>query len=405
MSKPHPPQHDDCPATNDPDLLATSRRGFLATALSLGGASLAVPGVAEAVATPEPLLASPHDNRFTRAYGVRVPFVGAGMGFVAMPELVAAVSNAGGIGVLGNAIEPGVSTQSLIQDIKALTNKPFGVDFIVDESAFGPLTTDDHIAACISEQVKLVIFHMNLPPREWVERLHGNGARVWAQVGSVDQAEAAARLGLDAVIAQGSEAGGHNKSTTPLHVLLPAVVRAVRPMMVLAAGGISDGERVHQALAAGADAVWVGTRLVASREAYAHAAYKARLVAAGNDSTVATTMFGPEYPGRPYRVLRNRIVNEFAGRESTIPDPPPPPATIGSTTLFPRTLRQPYAMPKFSAIVPTPDTVGDFDEMGMPAGAGVAVIRDIPPAARIVATMMAEARECERRAGQARHES
>jgi NAD(P)H-dependent flavin oxidoreductase YrpB (nitropropane dioxygenase family) len=377
-----------------------SRRAFLATALSVGGASLVADAASAAPpAEPDALLQVPSfENRLTRAYGVRVPFVGAGMGFVAMPELVAAVSNAGGIGILGNAIEPALGTTSLIQQIKLATGRPFGVDFIVDDSAFGPMTTDDHIDACIGEQVKLVVFHMNLPSQEWVDRLHGSGARVWAQVGSVDQAVAAARLGIDAVIAQGSEAGGHNKSRTPLLVLLPAIVRAVHPMMVLAAGGISDGQSVFRAMAAGADGVWVGTRLVASREACAHAAYKTRLVAAGQASTVTTTMFGPEYPGRPYRVLRNRIVNEFAGRESTIPDPPPPPAAIGTTLLFPKTERLAYTMPKFSAIVPTPDTVGDFEEMGMPAGAGVAAIRSIQPVAQIVASMMSDARECIRQA-------
>jgi NAD(P)H-dependent flavin oxidoreductase YrpB (nitropropane dioxygenase family) len=384
-----------------------SRRTFLATALAAGAGSVAVPssGIAAAASSSAPEVHSPvpdFETRLTREYGIRVPFVGAGMGFVAMPELVAAVSNAGGIGVLGNAIEPAASTQTLIQQVKLATRHLFGVDFLVDESAFGPLTTDDHIAVCIAEQVKLVVFHMNVPPKEWVDKLHASGARVWMQVGSVEQALAAARLGVDAVIAQGAEAGGHNKSRTPLHLLLPAVIKAVHPMLVLAAGGISDGERVFKALSAGAEGVWVGTRLVASREAYAHAAYKARIVAAGDQSTVTTTMFGPEYPGRPYRVLRNRVVDEFAGRESSIPTPPPPPETIGTTLLFPRTFRQPYTMPKFSAIVPTPDTAGDFEEMGMPAGAGVAAIRDIQPVARIVASMMFDARECQRRGSEPR---
>ena len=387
--------------------MAPSRRTFLATALTVGAGSVAVPssGAAAAALSSTPAYQLPvpaFETRLTREYGVRVPFVGAGMGFVAMPELVAAVSNAGGIGVLGNAIEPATGTQMLIQQIKLKTKKPFGVDFMVDDSAFGPMTTSDHIAMCIAEQVKLVVFHVNVPPKEWIDQLHANGARVWMQAASVDQAVAAAKLGVDAVIAQGSEAGGHNKSKTPLHVLLPEVIRAVHPILVLAAGGISDGDGVFKAMSRGADGVWVGTRLVASREAYAHAAYKARIVAAGDESTVSTTMFGPEYPDRPYRVLRNRIVNEFAGCESSIPTPPPPPLVIGTTLLFPQTVRLPYTMPKFSAIVPTPDTAGDFEEMGMPAGAGVGAIRDIPPVAQIVASMMFDAKECFRRAAEAR---
>ena len=332
-------------------------------------------------------------TRLTREYGVRVPLVGAGMGFVALPSLVAAVSNAGGLGVLGNAVEPPSGTQTLVRLVRAVTAAPFGVDFLHDDSAFGPLVTDAHVDVCVAERVPLVVFHMHVPPRAWVERLHAAGARVWMQAGSPKQAIEAVAAGVDAVVAQGAEAGGHNTSRTPLRALLPRVIDAVHPTMVLAAGGIADGEAVFRALAAGAEGVWVGTRLVASTEAFAHPEYKARLAAAGDGDTVATTMFGPEYPGRPYRVLRNRVVDEFAGREDQIPVPPPPPAVVGKTRLFPLTAPQPYAMPKFSAIVPTPDTAGDLEEMGLPAGAGVAAVRDVRPAAQIVHAMMADARQ------------
>jgi NAD(P)H-dependent flavin oxidoreductase YrpB (nitropropane dioxygenase family) len=375
------------------DAVAASRRAFLAAALATGTSAAATATLRSSTPVAGTAAAQPGlHTRLTRDYGVQLPFVGAGMGFIATPPLVAAISNAGGIGVLGNAIEPPPSTQALIQQIKRVTPNLFGIDFIVDDSAFGPATTDAHINVCIAEQVRLVVFHMSVPPREWVDRLHAAGARVWMQAGSVKQAAEAAALGIDAVIAQGSEAGGHNKSKTPALLLLPRIIEAVHPLLVLAAGGIADGEGVFRALSAGAEGVWVGTRLVASSEAYAHEQYKARLVAAKENTTVTTTMFGPEYPGRPYRVLRNRVVEEFAGREDTIPKPPPPPAVIGKTLLFPRTLRQPYEMPKFSVIVPTPDTVGDFEEMGMPAGTSVELIHDIQPAARIVATMMNEAR-------------
>jgi NAD(P)H-dependent flavin oxidoreductase YrpB (nitropropane dioxygenase family) len=331
-------------------------------------------------------------TRLTREYNVRFPFVGAGMGFVSSPKLVSAVSNAGGIGVFGNAVEPPPSTRALLQLIQASTPRLFGIDFIVDDSAFGPLTTDAHIDVCVAARVKLVVFHMNVPPKIWVTRLQKAGARVWMQCGSVEQALEARALGIDAVIAQGSQAGGHNKSVTKTLKLLPMVIEAVYPTMVLAAGGIADGESVVTALASGADGVWVGTRLVASTEAYAHPEYQRRILGAGEDSTVITTMFGPEYPNRPYRVLRNRIVNEFAGREDQIPDPPPPPAVIGNTILFPFTFKQPVPMPKFSAVVPTPDTTGDFEEMGLPAGGeSASLVRDIKPASEIVAEMMGDA--------------
>ena len=172
----------------------------------------------------------------------------------------------------------------------------------------------------------------------WVHRLHAAGAKVWMQCASVEQALDAAALGVDAIIAQGTEAGGHTKSTTRMVKLVPAIADAVRPIMVLAAGGIADSEKVVIALSHGAEGVWVGTRLIASTEAYAHPEHQRRILAAsGNDSSVITTMFGPEYPNRTCRVLRNRVVNEFAGREDQIPNPPPPPAVIGTTVLLPLT--------------------------------------------------------------------
>ena len=235
------------------------RRAFLAATLAAGT-------TAAVAATPGPSRPGPRaglgqrslDTRLTREYGVRLPLVGAGMGFISTPALVAAVSNAGGIGVLGNAIEPPPGTQALIQQIKLATSKLFGVDFIVDDSAFGPATTDAHIDVCIAEQVKLVVFHMNVPPKEWVDRLQAAGARVWMQAGSVKQAFDAAILGIDAVVAQGSEAGGHDKSKVPGPLLLSQIIKALPSVLVLAAGGIADGEAVFRALSSGAQGVWVG---------------------------------------------------------------------------------------------------------------------------------------------------
>ena len=334
------------------------------------------------------------NTRLTREYGVRYPFVSAGMGFVSYPPLVTAVSNAGGIGVLGNAVEPPPSTQSLIRMIAEGTTNPFGVDLLHDITAFGPATTDAHIDVCVSERVKLVVFHMNVPPRTWVDRLHAAGCRVWQQAASVEQAVEAAHVDVDAVIAQGRQAGGHNKSVVRTAPLLRRIIRAVKPLMVLASGGIATGADVAEALAKGADGVWVGTRMVASTEAFAHPDYKRRLLGAHGRATAVTTAFGPEYPNVPYRVLRTDLVKSIEGREDQIPPAQPGDSPIGETVLFPFTLRVPYTMPPFSAVVPTPDTTGAFDLMGFPAGEdSVRKIKALKPAAEIIAEMMAEARE------------
>src|SRR5215831_1537500 len=124
------------------------------------------------------------ETRLTAEYGVRYPFVSAGMGFVSYPPLVTAVSNAGGIGVLGNAVEPPPSTEQLIRMIAQETSGLFGVDLLHDTTTFGPATTDAHIDVCAAEGVRLVVFHMTVPPREWVARLHAAGCRVWHQAPS-----------------------------------------------------------------------------------------------------------------------------------------------------------------------------------------------------------------------------
>ena len=152
----------------------------------------------------------------------------------------------------------------------------------------------------------------------------------------------------------------------------------------------ADGADAAAAIRAGADGVWVGTRLVASTEAAAHTEYQRRLVDA-RSSPMTTTAFGPEWPGERYHLLPTRTVAEWAGREREIPDPPPGPKIIGHTTLFPHSAAMPYDMPKFSAIPPGPDTTGEWEEMAYPAGEGASRIHDVRPAGQIITDMMTEA--------------
>ncbi len=356
--------------------------------LGYGGAAL--------VARPARADGCPGDalsTRLTRDYGLLHPIVGAGMGFYALPELAGAISNAGALGVIGAAVQPPPILQQLIQQTQALTSGPFGVDLVNDATL--PFVTDDHIAVLVREQVPIVVFFWDPPTKAWVDTLHAAGAKVWMQVASVAGALAALDVGVDLFIAQGAEAGGHQRGVyegapIPRAELLPLVTEAVAPAIVLAAGGIADGQGLADVLAEGAEGAWVGTRFAASVESYAHPQYKARVLAAKWDSdAVVTTMFGPEWPDKPLRVLRDLVVDQWAGRESQIPVPPPPPAVIGNTIFA----GEPYAMPKFSVILPTRDTTGDFDQMAWTAGiVSAEKIFDIKPAGQIVEDMVAEAR-------------
>jgi enoyl-[acyl-carrier protein] reductase II len=331
-------------------------------------------------------------TRLSDELGLRVPVASAGMAFVGLTDLAAAVSNAGALGVYGVGPEPPPVVAARIQGIQAQTSGPFGVDFIVAIGAFGPFTTQDHIDVAAGARVPVVVFHWNIPDPSWVAQLHAAGSKVWMQTGDVNVAQQAVAIGVDGIVAQGRSAGGHNRnSTIPTLQVLQQMRRALPPkIFILAAGGISDGRSLVRAIRAGADGGWAGTVFVAAEESYAHPGYKARLVAARSpEATQFSTVFGPEWVGAQQRVLRNRAT---ADPGSTTP------ATIGSTLLFPGIVNAPYTMPKHSAIIPTRDTSGDLEEMDMPAGsASIKAVRRVRPAADIVDDFVEGGREaCER---------
>jgi NAD(P)H-dependent flavin oxidoreductase YrpB (nitropropane dioxygenase family) len=157
-------------------------------------------------------------TRFTEAFGLSTPIAQAGMAFVGMtPDLAVAVSNAGALGSLGVGLMPAPAIAATIAAIRAGTAGPFNVNCI---TAF---TTDAQIDAVCQAAPAVASFHWGHPPRAWTDRLHSAGVRVFEQVGSVDAARRAVQDGVDVVVAQGQEAGGHNASTLPLFALLPLV--------------------------------------------------------------------------------------------------------------------------------------------------------------------------------------
>jgi len=198
-------------------------------------------------------------TRITEQYGLQVPFINAGMAFIATVPLVRAVCEAGGMGMLGAAAMPPDVLQEAIRGVKAVNPACFGVDII------GRFSGIEHIEVCVTEKVPVVVFFWDDVPDEWLSRLRAAGSHIWFQVGSVDEAKAALRCGARGLVVQGSEAGGHNRAVAATFSLLPAVIDAVPSVPVVAAGGIADGGTVAAALALGADAVWLGTRLLELR--------------------------------------------------------------------------------------------------------------------------------------------
>lgn len=375
-------------AKNDDGELSVSRRQLLGIA---GGAGLAVT-VGSKLAFADTTDRGPGhsrllDTRLVTEYGARVPIANAGMSFIGLTDLAIAVTKAGGIGMYGAAPEPPPVVAARLATIAAgVGTRPYGVDFIIAESPLGVFTTQDHIDVAAAARVPIVVFHWDIPPASWVRQLQAAGTRVWVQAPDVDFARRALAVGADAVIAQGSAAGGHNRnSTVPTIVLVELIrTRVSRTCVLLAAGGIADGRSLVRAIRAGADGGWMGTRFVASSESFAHPDYKQRLVDARSlFATAFTTAFGPEFPGGQQRVLRDAAVRDPG---STTPE------VIGTTVLFPGVVDAPYTMPNHSAVVPTRNTTGDLEQMDMPAGSeSIFAVREVQSAADIIAEVMEEA--------------
>ncbi len=313
-------------------------------------------------------------TRLTRKLGIQHPVLLAGMGGVGRASLAAAVSNAGGLGTLGMIAMAPDFVRDQIRTARALTDRPFGVNLVPPVAP--PAGVEAQLGVCLEERVPVISFFW-CDPVPFVERCHAAGATVMLQVGSAEEARRAVDAGVDVIVAQGMEAGGHVRGTVALLPLLAAVLDAVE-VPVVASGGIADGRGLAAVLALGAAGVWVGTRFVASEESEAHPDYKKRLCAARETDTVYTEMFHRGWPPHsPHRVLKNPLTEG-------LPAPEGPVARVR----FPDRVAE---VPAFAAPSPTIHAEGQTELMANYAGQGVGAIHEVLPAARIVERMVTEA--------------
>jgi enoyl-[acyl-carrier protein] reductase II len=241
-------------------------------------------------------------TRLTDQLGIEHPVMCAGMGGVSYHRLVAAVSDAGGVGTLGASTMRPAELAQEIAAVRAATTKPFGVDLLTAL----PDQVEAGIGHVIDGGATLFVGGLGVP-RDVVDVLHGAGIVVGSMCGKVRHAVDAVAGGCDFVVAQGTEAGGHTGSVATM-ALVPQVVDAVgEDVPVVAAGGIFDGRGLAASIALGADGVWIGTRFIATPEARAVAGYKEALVASAEDGTVVTRA----YTGKTCRVLRNEWTRHF----------------------------------------------------------------------------------------------
>ena len=242
-------------------------------------------------------------NRVTKLLKIKFPIIQGGMAWVADADLAAAVSNAGGLGVIAAGTMPSELLEEQIIKVTKLTNKPFGMNIML----MSP-TADDALEIAVKYRVPVVTTGAGLPGRI-IERLKPIGTIVIPVIASVAHAERVAKQGADAVIAEGNEAGGHIGEINTM-VLIPQVADAVT-IPVIAAGGVADGRGMVAVFALGAEGVQIGTRFVCSTECNVHDNYKQKIINANDRATMVTGYS----LGHPVRALKNKLMKSFAEAE------------------------------------------------------------------------------------------
>ena len=243
-------------------------------------------------------------TRITELLGIEYPIIQGGMAWVAESHLAAAVSAAGGLGLIGGANAPAEVIRNYIREVKAVTDKPFGVNVML----MSPY--DDEVAKVIVEEGVKVVTTGAGNPEKYMEMWKAAGIKVIPVVASVALAKRMERYGADAVVAEGTESGGHIGEATTM-TLVPQVVDAVS-IPVIAAGGIGDGRGIAAAFMLGAEAVQMGTRFLVAKECTVHQNYKDRVLKAKDiDSTVTGRTHG-----HPVRCLRNQMTREYVKLEN-----------------------------------------------------------------------------------------
>jgi NAD(P)H-dependent flavin oxidoreductase YrpB (nitropropane dioxygenase family) len=266
-----------------------------------------------------------------------------------------------------------------IREVQSLTSRPFAANL----NLTFPQT--ERLDACLEEGVRVISLFWG-DPTELAARAKASGAIVTWTVGSVTEARRAADAGVDIVVAQGWEAGGHVRGTVGTIALVPAVVDVVSPLPVVAAGGIADGRGMAAAIALGASGVWIGTRFLLAREVPLHPYYRQRLLSASTDDTVyLENLYDVGWPNAPHRALRNRTFDkwEAAGR-------PEPGSRPGEGEVVARSEAHGDIV-RYRPLTPSIGEEGDIEALSLFSGQGVGLAKAVQPARDIVAEIDADA--------------
>ena len=335
----------------------------------------------------------------TEMFGIRYPIFNAGMGRVALPEMVAAVSNAGGLGVLGAGSSPPDVTRAMIREVRSLTNRPFGANC--------PLALPngrENARVCLEEQVPMINYSMG--KGDWIcNEAHAYGGKVMASVTDQKLALKAQQHGCDAVIAAGYEAAGHSGSVTTF-ALIPRLAELL-DIPVIAAGGIATGSSMIAAIALGAGGVSMGTRFWTTQEGPMHQGWKDKAL----ELDVSDTLYSTRFDGIPCRqmdvpgarkMVEARMFNVFSvfrhsfeiARELEIPWPR---LVLDTMKKGPREIEGMMRMSQMLKAHTHTMTSGDTSKGFTTVGMSVGMVHDVPTIAELMDRIVAEARECQDR--------
>ncbi|WP_327051665.1 NAD(P)H-dependent flavin oxidoreductase [Halomicrococcus gelatinilyticus] len=324
------------------------------------------------------------ETPFTDALGLDVPIVQAPIGSATCPALAAAVADAGALGMLAVTWRDEAATRAVVAETRRRTDGVFGVNVVIDPDA-KTVPTETHVEACLDEGVDVFSFSFG-DAAPYVDRIHAEGGVVLQSVGSAAAAKRAVDAGVDVVVAQGWEAGGHVQGDVATLPLVPRVVDAVPETPVVAAGGIADGRGIAAALALDADGAWLGTRFLATEEADVHRLYRRRVVEADETETVHSTLFDEGWPDVPHRVLENETVEawEAAGRPDS--DRPGAGEVVAET-------EDGTPVRRYEDSLAVPGMTGAVEDLPLYAGQSAGGVEDVEPADEVVTTLAAETDE------------
>lgn len=310
---------------------------------------------------------------FCDLLGIDFPIAQAPIGGAAVPELCAAVSNAGGLGCVNMTGYDGESARQRIQQTREQTPRPFCTNFILSyEGQF-----EEALEVSIKEKVPVINLFWG-DPAPYVDRVHAAGSLLLIQVGSVEEACHAADCGVDIIVAQGYGAGGHVRGEVDMLPLIANVVNEVTTVPVLASGGITDGRGLAAVLALGAAGAYIGTRFLASREASVASGYTEQILKARQSDTVYTSLFDYGWEGAPHRALRNSTYHTWveAGKPTAHQRP-------GKDDVL-ATDPDGYQVRRYESYTAIAGLEGDIEALALWAGQGVGLVNQVQPAGDIV---------------------